>query len=137
MDIAARVVCRMIQAPGRSVEEILALTQSVLALDRVSRQAIAAVERRRTRTAKKAAAAEPQPVAPTAEYAPRPAGKARHEPAKPALSPEQQAIWDLYPNGTGRPQTPLGAGSEKVVPNNPMQSTGSAAQPAIPAARSL
>ena len=119
MDIAARVVCRMIQAPGRSAEGIPAPTQSVLTSDRAARQPIAAVERRRTRTAKQAAAAVPQPVTP---------------PAKPALSPEQQAIWDLYPNGHGRPPAPPGAGSKKVVPNNPMQSTGSAAQPANPLA---
>ena len=57
MDIAARVVCRMIQAPGRSVEEILTPTQSVLTSDRAARQPIAAVERRTTRTAKQAVAA--------------------------------------------------------------------------------
>ncbi len=93
-DTAAIHIAQLIANPAMSPEQIVALSQSLALLERGSRLALAALERRRRKAA--------QPAVKADTPAPRPAQspKAAPPPAKPTLSAEKQAIWDRFTSGS-------------------------------------
>jgi hypothetical protein len=131
LDASSAELCRMVAAGGLSPEQAVALGQGIVALDRASRLALGALQRRRTRAANKTAAA-PHP-APTAPNPPPPATKrAASTDPRVGLSPEKAAIWDRFLGNAppiphprdrkpGREPHPQADTAAIFVTDNPMQ----------------
>jgi hypothetical protein len=93
LDASSAELCRMIAAGNLSPEQAVALGQGIVALERASRLALGALQRRRTRAANKPApAARPAPPGPNP---PAPKRAASTDP-RVGLSAEKAAIWDRF-----------------------------------------
>lgn len=114
LDAAAIALCDMVVAAA-TPDLALALGQGILALERASRLALAALARRRTRMSS-------QPVATSA---PTPT---THTDPRVRLSPEKAAIWDRFLGQTPAPPHP----GQRQTPTDPAPATRNGAALAAP-----
>jgi hypothetical protein len=112
LDASSAELCRMIAAGNLSPEQAVALGQGIVALERASRLALGALQRRRTRAANKPAPAAPPPPPAPQPPCPEPACPQARRVHRSARGIKRGESRDLGPLPGQRPAHPASARSQ-------------------------